>query len=148
MRHAGISIICFFGLLAAAATAQQSKPNFSGKWELNAGKSELHGGKASAVNIAIEQKGASIHVLKTMKAANGKESVTEFTCTTDGKDCDAKVYKVSLWYDGAALVEMDVSDDLVSKSSMTLGEDAKTISVTVTYIAPQGEAEKLVLDKM
>jgi hypothetical protein len=148
MRYAGISFICIFVLLAATATGQQTKPNFSGKWQANAEKSQLHSGKAFAVNLTIEQKDASIHVVKTMKAGNGKESTMEFTCTTDGKDCDAKGVKVSLWYDGTTLVEMDIGNDLVAKTSMTLGENAKTISATVTYISPQAEPDKLVLEKM
>ncbi|MES1257059.1 MAG: hypothetical protein ABUS51_01465 [Acidobacteriota bacterium] len=148
MRRTGIFVTCVFGLLAVAATAQQSKPNFSGKWQLNAEKSQIHAGKTSAVTLGIEQKDASIHVVKTMKAADGKESVTEFTCTTDGKDCTAKGVRISLWYDGASLVEMDVSDDVVAKTSMTLGDGAKTLSLTITYIAPQAEGDKLVLEKI
>src|SRR3982074_431678 len=96
MLHARISYACILGLLAAAATAQQSKPNFSGKWQLNAEKSQLAAGKASAVNLTIEQKGPTIHILKTIKSANGKEAVTEFTCTTDGKDCMPKASKSRL----------------------------------------------------
>lgn len=148
MRCAEISFICFFGLFAAPAAGQQSKPNFSGKWQSNGEKSQFHSGKASDVNISIEQKDASIHVVKTMKAGNGKESIIEFTCTTDGKDCNAKGVKVSLWYDGTSLVEMDIGDDLVIKTSMTLGENAKTISATVTYISPQAEPDKLIFEKM
>src|SRR5258708_28702041 len=103
MLHARISYACILGLLAATATAQQSKPNFSGKWQLNNEKSQLAAGKASAVNLTIEQKAPSIHILKTVKSANGNESVTEFTCTTDCKDCDAKCVKVSLWHDRPSL---------------------------------------------
>jgi hypothetical protein len=148
MRNAGIFFMCIFGLLTIAAIGQESKPNFSGKWQINAEKSQHHGGKASVVNLNIEQKGSSIHVLKTVKAGDGKESATEFTCTTDGKDCEAKGVKISLWYNGASLVEMDVSDDLVATTSMTLGADAKTMNVTIKYISPQAEADAIVLEKL
>jgi len=148
MRPAGISFMCVFGLLAAAANGQQSKPNLSGKWQANAEKSQLHSGNASALSLSIEQKGASIHVVKTTKAANGKESVVEFTCTTDGKDCDAKGVKVYLWYEGDSLVEMDVNGALVIRTSMTLGADANSISAIVTYISPKAEGDKFVLEKI
>jgi len=148
MRYAGISFICVFGLLAATAMGQQGKPNFSGKWQANTEKCQLHSGKASAVNVTIEQKDSSIHVVKIMKAGGGKESALEFTCTTDGKDCVAKGVKVSLWYDGTSLVEMDIGDDLVVKTSMTLGDSGKTITATVTYISPQAEPDTLLLEKM
>jgi len=148
MRYAGISFTCIFGLLAAMATGQESKPNFSGKWQVNAEKSQIHSGNVSAVNLTIEQKGASIHFVKTMKASNGKESIIEVSCTTDGKDCDAKGVKVSLWYNGNSLVEMDIGDDLAATTTMTLGDNAKTISAAVTYISPQSEPDKLILEKM
>ena len=51
MRYAGISFTCIFGLLAAMATGQESKPNFSGKWQLNAEKSQIHSGNVSAVKL-------------------------------------------------------------------------------------------------
>ena len=148
MRYGGIPFIFIFGLLAATLSGQQSKPNFSGTWQANTQKSELHSGKASGVNLTIEQKGATIHVVKTIKGAGGKDSVIDVNCTTDGKDCESKGVKVSLWYDGLCLVEMDVSDDLVTKTSMTLNESDKTISADITYISPQAQADKLVLDKM
>ena len=148
MHNAEISFICVLGLLAVTATGQQSKPNFSGKWQANGQKSQLHSGKASAANLTIEQKDASIHVVKTMKAVDGKESTLEFTCTTDGKDCDAEGVKISLWYDGTTLIEMDIGDDLVVKTSIALGENAKTITATITYISPQAEPDKLILEKM
>lgn len=148
MRPGGIPFICVFGLLAATLCGQQSKPNFSGKWQANTEKSELHSGKASAVNLTIDQKGPSIHLVKTVRSTAGKDSVIDVNCTTDGKDCETKGIKVSLWYDGPCLVEMDVSDDLVTKTSMTLNESSKTINADITYISPQAQADKLVLDKM
>ena len=147
MRQAGISFICVLGLFAALANAQQSKPNLSGKWQLNSSKSEVHSGKTSTINLIVEQNGASIHVVRTSNASDGKQTVTDFNCTTDGKDCDAKGTKVSLWYDGASLVEMDITAGVVTKNNMTLAPDGKSISITVTYISPQADADKLVLDK-
>jgi hypothetical protein len=149
MRYTGLLSLCIFGLLAATATGQQSsKPNFSGHWRPNTDKCQLHSGKASVVNLLIEQKDASIHVVKSMKASDGKESTVEFSCTTDGKDCTSKGVKVSLWYDGTSLVEMEIGDDLVMKTSMTLDNRAKTINADVTYISPQSEADKFVFEKM
>ena len=72
----------------------------------------------------------------------------QVTCTTDGKACDAKGVKVSLWYNGNSLVEMDIGDDLAATTTMTLGDNAKTISAAVTYISPQSEPDKLILEKM
>jgi hypothetical protein len=77
------------------ARGQNTKPNLSGNWQLNTAKSELRSGKAAAIGLAIEQKGSSIHVIKTAKATDGKEMKTEFHCTTDGKECLVDGTKIS-----------------------------------------------------
>jgi len=137
MRPVGISLVCICGLLATAS-GQSSKPDFSGKWQSQSSGKPL--------TLAIEQKGTSIHVVRTSQSG-GKESVVEFSCTTDGKDCQARGIKVSLWYDGESLVEMDVSDAVVSTTKMTL-DNPKTISVTVSYMSPKADPESFVLQKM
>ena len=137
MRRVGISLVCICGLIATAR-GQSGKPDFSGKWQSqNSGK---------ALTLAIDQKGASIHVVRTSQSG-GKDSTVEFSCTTDGKDCQARGMKVSLWYDGASLVEMDVSDAVVSTTKMTL-DNPNTISVTVSYMSPKADPESFVLQKI
>ena len=148
MRHTGASCACFIGLFAIAAIAQDSKPNFSGNWQLNSGKSELHSGKTASETLKIEQKGASIHVVRTTKASDGKETVTEFNCTTDGKDCDAKGAKVSLWYDGKDLVEMDIGSEVVTRTRMSLAPDGKSINCETSFISPQSDGDKIYLEKL
>jgi hypothetical protein len=147
MSHATAPFICFLGLFAALSNAQQNKPNLSGKWQLNTRKSEVHSRIPYAVNLAMDQKGSAIHLVRTARTNAGRDTVTEFNCTTDGKDCDVKGVKISLWYDGASLVEMDIAVQSVTKSSMTLSDDGKTISIDVNYISPPGDREKLVLEK-
>lgn len=148
MRHTGISCACLIGLFAFAAAAQNSKPNFSGNWQMNSSKSELHSGKTSSVALKIEQKGSSIHVIRTAKSSDGKETVTEFNCTTDGKDCDAKGTKVSLWYDGQDLVELDVANDAVTRTRMSLAPDGKSINCETSFVSPQGDGDKMYLEKL
>jgi hypothetical protein len=146
MRHSVISIFCFLGFFAAQLSGQ-SKPNLTGKWQVNPTKSEIHSTQPSAASLTIEQKGPSIHVVKTMKSGS-KENVVEFNCTTDGKECTAGPNKISLWYDGKSLVEMDVAGENASKSTMTMDDGGKSLSIVVVYYSPQSEGDKLVLEKM
>jgi hypothetical protein len=138
MRLVGISVV-FLSCLLATASGQQGKPDFSGKWQTadSSGK---------AVTLAIEQKAGAIHVVRT-SGSDGKQSVFEFNCTTDGKDCDAAGTKVSLWYDGTSLVEMDISEAAVSTTKLTL-DTPTSISVLVTYMTPKADKENFVLRKM
>ncbi|MGH9581731.1 MAG: hypothetical protein ACRD4O_02205, partial [Bryobacteraceae bacterium] len=58
--------------------------------------------------------------------------------------------KVSLWYDGSALVILKTdgpSDDSVTQWRLALSANGKTLSVDLTHIVPQKSPEKLVFDK-
>ena len=71
----------------------------------------------------------------------------DFTCTTDAKDCDANEMKISLWYDGATLMELDMAKGMITKYNMTPAPDGKSMRITVTDISQKADVDKLVLDK-
>ena len=137
MRPIGISVL--FTVLLATASGQQGKPDFSGKWQ-------SADGSEKAVTLDIQQKNGSIHVVRTSQSG-GKDSKFEFNCTTDGKDCEVAGTKVSLWYEGSSLVEMDVSDAAVLTTKLTL-DSPGSISVTVTHMSPKADKENFVLRKI
>jgi hypothetical protein len=138
MSFSRVWTLVLLGCLAAAA--QDSKPNFSGSWQLKEPSKT-----ATAMTMVIDQNGNSIHVVKKVTGADGKESKLEFNCKTDGKECEAAGAKISLWFDGQALVEMDAGD-AVSKITMKL--DGGALKVDVTHIFPDAEAETFVLAKI
>lgn len=146
MGYLGIALVCAAGLFAATDAAPTGKPNFSGSWRIIQAQSQVHAGKAAIVGMAIEQKGSAIHVVRTLKAPDGSEQTFDVSCTTDGKDCAVGAFKVSFWFDGPALVEMDVSDDVVSKITMTL-DQPDSICATVAWIAPREDPDALVFEK-
>jgi len=63
MLHARISHACIL-VCSPPRQLPSRATNFSGKWQVNAEKSQLAAGKTSAVNLTIEQKGPAIHILK------------------------------------------------------------------------------------
>jgi hypothetical protein len=138
MLFSRILIVAFLG--GAIVAAQDAKPNLSGNWHLKEPAKT-----ATAMTLVIEQKGSAIHVAKTVTSADGKEHKLEYSCTTDGKECQAAGAKISLYFDGASLVEMDAGD-VVSKVVMKLDGDA--LKIEVTHIYPDGEAENYVLAKI
>jgi hypothetical protein len=123
----------------SVAVAQDAKPNLSGSWRLKAPAKT-----ATAVTMVIEQKGTTVHMVKTITDADGKESKLEFQCGTDGKECEAGGSKISLWFDGQALVEMDAGD-AVNKITMKLEGDQ--LRVEVSHIFPDAAAETYLLAK-
>jgi len=146
MRYLSTASVCFLCLCSTSAKGQQDHPNLSGKWQINAGRSTLRSGKPAVASLTIEQKATSIHIISTMNG-EGKESVVDFTCTTDGKDCDVRGEKISLWYSGPSLVEMEIGKDTTTKSTIKIDEDGKSITIDVAHITPTAEADRVVLEK-
>ncbi|HMD48972.1 MAG TPA: hypothetical protein VKG79_07735 [Bryobacteraceae bacterium] len=121
MRFLGIS--CITCALVAGFANGQGKPDFSGTWQLDATKCELHNLKLADATWAIEEAGNSIHLV-----ANEGKNKTELKCTTDGKECSVsgEKAKASFWYNGPMLVEMQTR--------------GKTLRVETTSIVPQDNA--------
>lgn len=133
-------VFCIVPLACLVAMAQDAKPNLSGSWQLKEPTKT-----ATAMKMVIEQKGNAVHMLKTVTGADGKEVKTEFQCGTDGKECEAAGSKVSLWFDGAALVEMDAGE-IISKITMKL--EGGQLKVDVSHIFPDGAPETYMLAKI
>jgi hypothetical protein len=149
MPKPGRLVLSLLGLWTTVGTAQQDqKPNFSGSWQLNVAKSEIHASNVAAGTWLIEQRGLSIHVLRAEKLPEGKETKREFRCTADGKDCETDGIKISLWYDGNVLVEMDVDRETIDKYGIALAAGGKALTVELTHIVPGSDKEMLFFDKL
>lgn len=60
--------------------------------------------------------------------------IADFTCATDGRDCDAKISgkkaKVSLYYNGAALIQLETRGNNVTKRKFLVSGGGLTVEVT------------------
>jgi hypothetical protein len=97
--------------------------------------------------LAIKQDGDTIAVTSE---EDGKS--LEFKCATNGQNCKRKGEpgEVSLYYNGAVLVELDMDghdSDHVIKKRLHLAGDGKSMEMEVMRISPPGPAEKLVFAK-
>ena len=130
-----IAIGSVFALFATLANAQD-KPDFTGNWQLDPAKCELHTAKVDNATWAIQESDNSIHLTET---ESGK--AVEMKCSTDGKDCNVQgdKAKASFWFNGAMLVEMETKGDHVTRYRLTLSQDGKTLKVETTYIVPKGD---------
>ena len=123
-------------LVLPAAGQDQDHPSFTGTWQFDASKSEMHLNKASNTTWAIEEGDNSIHITQT--DAKGKK--TELQCTTDGKECKFPGdRRDSFWYNGAMLVDMETKSDHVIRHRLKISSDGKTLTVEVTNLVPQSE---------
>lgn len=143
MRLLAISCITF--ALTAALANGQDRPDFSGTWQLDSAKCELHNLKLTDATWNIQEAENSIHLV-----ANQGQSKMELKCTTDGKDCNVsgEKAKASFWYNGPMLVEMETKGDHVTRYRLKLSEDGKTLRVETMSIVPQDSAiDVLVFNK-
>jgi hypothetical protein len=125
-------------LLAGQVSGQdQERPSFSGTWQFDASKSELHLSKISSATWVIEEGDNSIHISQT---ENGKPKKTELQCSTDGKECKFPGdRRDSFWYNGAMLVDMETKNTNVIRYRMKVSDDGKTLTVEVNQIVPQND---------
>jgi hypothetical protein len=139
------------GLLAAAAMIvfvqssanAQDHPDFSGNWKLNTAASQIKDSKLASecAQLTITQKDSSIALAET-----GGQSVE---CSISGKECASKEVKVSFWFNGPKLVEMEYKGHAghARKRRLTLADDGKSLRMEVIPITPEGAASLLAYDK-
>ena len=123
-------------LLTLPATGQdQERPIFSGTWQFDASKSDVHMSKIASASWVIEEADNSIHITQT---ENGKGKKTELQCTTDGKECKFPGdRRDSFWYTDGMLVDMETKSDRVIRYRMKISGDGKTLTIEVTHVVPQ-----------
>jgi hypothetical protein len=140
-------------VFASCMFAQNQPHNLSGTWQLDTAKSQANQ-HDEKVTLTIQDHAHTIQFKRVVQEGGGKEVISQFTCQTGGKECDfdegGHKAKVSLWYDGAALVILKTDgpkEDSVTQWRLELSPDGKTLDVDLTHIVPEENEEKLVFNK-
>jgi len=146
-------------LAAGLGTALAERSNFSGDWKLNPDKCDF--GMApplSSRTDKIDHKDPNLHINRAQTTPGGA-GTAEYTCTTDGKECNVSItggtVKLSSasfkWVDDALTFDAKGSyngDDLTIHESWGLSQDGKTLTIQRHLTVPIGEANQtLVLEK-
>src|SRR5579875_1019777 len=112
-------------LLPLQLPADDQPPDFSGSWQLDSSKSP--GIDLDSVTLTIQNDSGKFNFTRVARARGGKEITSHFTCEAGGATCtyDEGGYKakVSLWYQGAALVVLKTDgpkEDSVSQWKLEL----------------------------
>ncbi|HTU44157.1 MAG TPA: hypothetical protein VMF91_03805 [Bryobacteraceae bacterium] len=126
--------------------------DFSGNWRLDPSKSPEENG--AMVTLAIQNESGKMNYQRTVRERNGREIVARFTCPVDGSQCDldenGHKAKVSLWYDGSALMMLKTGgprEDETTERRLQLSPDGKTLTVHFTNLAGNDKPETLVFTK-
>jgi hypothetical protein len=129
-----------FALLTAPLLAYSSdQTDFSGMWRLDPARSP--GAKGAVIMLTIQKDAGKISYERTMREADGKQAVIHFVCSPDGKNCDldenGHKAKVSLWYDGPALMILKTGgpkQDSTTERKLELSQDGNTLKVQFTNL--------------
>jgi hypothetical protein len=148
--------------LAGVAALAAERPNFSGEWKLNSGKSDfgpMAGNAPTSMTRKIEHKGDDLSATTTQATPNGERTQTS-KYKTDGSDSvnkaqtpmgEIEVKSVASW-DGAKLVVKTSREiqgaQITQTETWTLSEDGKMLTVDNKISSPMGDFDiKLVMDK-
>ncbi len=141
-----------FFTLAPLGAKTTGDPDFSGSWHLDPNKSQDANG--ATVTLAIQNEAGKINYQRTVRERNGRQIVLRFTCPADGSQCDfdenGHHAKVSLWYDGSALVILKTDgpkEDETTERKLELSSNGKTLTVHFENLAGTGKPETLVFTK-
>ena len=130
MKTSGKVVAFVILTFAAALLAAQSKPNFSGTWQLNMGKSHLGGAPITKLMVDVEHKDP-VFKYTAKGIADGQEFEAAETLTTDGKPgTDSRGGAVRTHWEGATLVSESTGPDgsALYEARVTISEDGKTIT--------------------
>ena len=138
---------------SVALCGDSAPPSYSGTWELNAAQSHPAAGD-EAVTYTIKEAAGQINFTRVVHGKDGKDVTSQFSCKTGGSQCEYDEggfkAKVSLWYDGPALMILKTDgpkEDAVVQWKLSMGSDPKTLNVEVEHIDPADKSEELVFNK-
>lgn len=149
LRLQPIAVLLFAGTARLFAGAP---PDFSGTWVLDPSHSENTNGET--IQLTIQEPAGKIIFDRILREKNGKELHTSFTCANLGAPCDViengHKAKISLWYDGTALMMAKtggMKKDATTERRLELAPDGKTLTVEFTNYSGSGKPQKLVFTK-
>lgn len=138
--------------LATAVFAVAGSPDLSGNWRLDPSKSQATNG--TSITLSIQNEAGKMKYERIVRERDGRQVVARFTCSLDGTQCDlddnGHKAKVSLWYDGSALMILKTNgakEDETTERRLELSPDGETLTVQFTNIAGNDKPEKLVFTK-
>jgi hypothetical protein len=148
MTHLVLALLIGF---VSSPAWPQAKPDYSGKWNLDATKSDF-GAMPAPTSIVhdIEHKEPNVKITTTQKSEGGDTTNTR-TFSTDGKDSTNKITMMGTEYPVKTSAKWDGQSLLVSSSfdaqgatvqlndTWTLSPDGKVLTIARVAKTPQGD---------
>src|SRR5260370_32685963 len=142
----GFLLGAWFTAALFATDSRAGRPDFSGTWVLDLGKSENPDQKLRSLVWVITDKDEMLTQVKQIETTDGKHKTLLIACGTTGAECklaDGSA-TVSMWYNGPLLIQLEKRGEAVIKRKMSLSPNGRVLEVDVTSIMPKERREKLV----
>jgi Carboxypeptidase regulatory-like domain len=131
----------FVGTAWAGDNADHAK--LGGAWQV-----QSEAGKGPASVWVLEEKGDAVHITYS----RGDQKLAEFECNAMGRECEikdsGKQAKVSMWYSGPKLVELETRGSEVVKRRFAVSGQGDTMELEVIPIVPSGPSETKLLKRL
>jgi hypothetical protein len=114
-----------------------ARTKLSGAWQGEAGSSD---------KWVIDEKPDAVHI----SHATGTEKPVDFECNNVGKECeikDGKKGKVSMYFNGPKLIQLETHGSEVVKRRFTVAPDGNTLEVEIIPVVPPGKTETIRLTR-
>ena len=131
-------------LMAAVSVAGQTKPDLSGRWELNAAQSHMRETKWNAIGFVIEHREPKLNIKIAQKYPQGSDYVYDLPLTTDGKAVSIDMGKNVRVYQAAwtgTQITLKWSEDGQRTETWSLSPDGRTLTVLGSAKLTDGTAE-------
>ena len=149
LKLSHIILVC----LSVAAIPAQAKPNFSGTWKVDSGKSDfgpIPGPDSQTDKIDHQDPSLKVNVVSSGQMG---DMTYDLAYTTDGKEVTNTVagneFKSTVTWDGDALVVETKGafngTDFTAKDRWLISEDGKTLTVERHFNSSMGEADQKVV---
>jgi hypothetical protein len=127
----------------AAADDGSARARLVGAWQ-----PQEPAAKENGVWTLERKDGDVLHITYSL----GDEKRIDFECSTKGGECDVKdagkPAKVSLWFSGAKLVELETKGQEVVKRRFAVTAEGDSMELEVIPISPEGKTETMHFRRM
>jgi hypothetical protein len=135
-RLTGIVVLTLVAGFGAIADEKADREKLIGSWHLQGTPVE-----GAATVWMIAQSGDSLQITES----EGDKIIAKFKCTTEGSACEIKTSgkkaTVSMWYNGAKLVQMETKGSDVLKRRFGILPEGNAMEVEVIGVVPEGKTE-------
>lgn len=139
-----VGTIILMLMVATSLLAAQKKPNFSGRWELDATKSQLRPTKWNDLAMVIEHQEPKLSINMSLKYPQGPDYTYQIPLTTNGSEATVDMGKNTRSYRATwvgANLALKWNEDGERKETWTLSQDGRTLMIVGSAKLTDGKSE-------